>query len=90
MYAIRSYYELRDGDINRYSGKGVLKAVNNVNTVICDSLVGKEILNQTEIDTIMIELDGTTNKSNLGANAMLGVSLACIKAAANFKKEPLV
>ncbi len=81
--------ELRDGDINRYSGKGVLKAVNNVNTVICDSLVGKEILNQTEIDTIMIELDGTTNKSNLGANAMLGVSLACIKAAANFKKEPL-
>ena len=81
--------ELRDGDINRYLGKGVLKAVNNVNTIICDNLLGKEVLNQIEIDKIMIELDGTENKSKLGANAMLGVSLACIKAAAKFNKEPL-
>lgn len=81
--------ELRDGDINRYLGKGVLKAVNNVNTTICNNLLGKEVLNQAEIDKIMIELDGTENKSKLGANAMLGVSLACIKAAAKFKKMPL-
>jgi len=81
--------ELRDGDNGRYLGKGVLKAVNNVNTIICDNLLGKEVLNQTEIDQIMIELDGTENKSKLGANAMLGVSLACIKASAKFNKVPL-
>ncbi len=81
--------ELRDGDNSRYLGKGVLKAVNNVNTIICDNLLGKEVLNQTEIDQIMIELDGTENKSKLGANAMLGVSLACIKASAKFNKVPL-
>ncbi len=81
--------ELRDGDINRYLGKGVLNAINNVNTAIHDKLVGTDVLDQAKIDQIMIELDGTLNKSNLGANAMLGVSLACIKAAANFKKLPL-
>jgi enolase len=81
--------ELRDGDSNRYLGKGVLKAVNNVNTIICDNLIGKEVLDQTEIDNVMIELDGTENKSKLGANAMLAVSLACIKAAAKFNKVPL-
>jgi len=81
--------ELRDGDNSRYLGKGVLKAVNNVNTIIYDNLLGKEILNQEEIDKIMINLDGTENKSKLGANAILGVSLACIKAAAKFRKMPL-
>lgn len=81
--------ELRDGDSNRYLGKGVLKAINNVNTIICDNLIGKEVLNQIDIDNIMIELDGTENKSKLGANAMLAVSLACIKAAAKFNKVPL-
>ena len=75
-------YELRDNDKNRYFGKGVLKAVNNVNTVIKNALINKNIFNQEEIDNILIKLDGTSNKSNLGANAILGVSLACAKAAA--------
>lgn len=75
-------YELRDNDKNRYLGKGVLKAVNNVNTVIKNALINKNIFNQEEIDNILIKLDGTPNKSNLGANAILGVSLACAKAAA--------
>lgn len=74
--------ELRDND-ERYFGKGVLKAVNNVNTVIKDAIVGMEVSHQKEIDTKMIELDGTENKTNLGANAILGVSIACLKAAAN-------
>ena len=74
--------ELRDND-ERYFGKGVLKAVNNVNTVIKDAIVGMEVSHQKEIDTKMIELDGTDNKSNLGANAILGVSIACLKAASN-------
>ncbi len=73
--------ELRDND-ERYFGKGVLKAVNNVNTIIKDNILGMDVFHQKEIDTKMIELDGTDNKSNLGANAILGVSLACIKAAA--------
>jgi enolase len=81
--------ELRDGDSKRYLGKGVLKAVNNINKIIKSELIGKNVLNQEEIDNLMIELDGTPNKSNLGANAILGVSLACIKAAANFKGLPL-
>ena len=75
-------YELRDNDKNRYLGKGVLKAVNNVNTVIKNALINKNVFNQEEIDNILIKLDGTPNKSNLGANAILGVSLACAKAAA--------
>ncbi|CAL81782.1 phosphopyruvate hydratase [Clostridium botulinum] len=75
--------ELRDGDKSKYLGKGVLKAVDNVNTIIADELVGMNVLDQVAIDKTMIELDGTDNKAKLGANAMLGVSLACAKAAAN-------
>lgn len=81
--------ELRDNDDKRYFGKGVLIAVNNVNTILRDKLIGMDVLNQKEIDSLMIELDGTANKSNLGANAILGVSLACLKAASVFKKSPL-
>ena len=75
--------ELRDGDSSTYVGKGVLKAVNNVNTIICDKLKGMSVEDQQLIDNTMIDLDGTDNKSNLGANAMLSVSLAVAKAAAN-------
>ena len=74
--------ELRDGDKGRYLGKGVLRAVENVNTEIADCLVGMNVLDQVAIDKAMIELDGTPNKSRLGANAILGASLACAKAAA--------
>ena len=74
--------ELRDGDKSRYLGKGVLTAVENVNTKIAECLVGMNVLDQTAIDKAMIELDGTPNKTNLGANAILGASLACAKAAA--------
>ncbi|MCR1935099.1 phosphopyruvate hydratase [Clostridium tepidum] len=74
--------ELRDGDKSQYLGKGVLKAVDNVNTIIADELVGMNVLDQVAIDKAMIELDGTDNKAKLGANAMLGVSLACARAAA--------
>ncbi len=80
--------ELRDND-NRYLGKGVLKAVNNVNNKIKEELLGVDIFNQEEIDNRMIILDGTQTKSNLGANAILSVSLACIKAAANEKDMEL-
>lgn len=81
--------ELRDGDKSRYMGKGVLKAVENVNTVISDALLGLDVLDQVAIDRILIELDGTKTKCNLGANAMLGVSLACAKAAAAALEIPL-
>ena len=74
--------ELRDGDNKRYMGKGVLKAVKNINCEIADALVGMNVLEQIEIDNTMIKLDGTQNKSRLGANAILAVSLACAKAAA--------
>ena len=74
--------ELRDGDKNRYLGKGVLTAVKNVNTEIAECLVGMNVLDQTAIDKALIELDGTPNKTKLGANAILGASLACAKAAA--------
>ena len=74
--------ELRDGDKSRYNGKGVEKAVENVNTEIAECLVGMNVLDQTAIDKALIELDGTPNKSRLGANAILGASLACAKAAA--------
>ena len=80
--------ELRDGGSD-YMGKGVSIAVENVNSVISQALIGKSVLNQEEIDNIMLELDGTENKSILGANAILGVSLAVSKAAASFKKIPL-
>lgn len=81
--------ELRDGDKNRYLGKGVLKAVENVNQVLGPEVKGMEVTEQKNIDTKMLELDGTENKSKLGANAILGVSMACAKAAAEDKDEPL-
>lgn len=81
--------ELRDGDKDRYLGKGVLKAVNNVNTLIADAVVGMNALNQVDIDSKMIELDGTDNKGKLGANAILGVSLAVAAAAAESLELPL-
>lgn len=81
--------ELRDNDKKRYLGKGVLKAVNNINTSIAEELQGVNIFAQTAIDKIMIELDGTENKSKLGANAILGVSLAAAKAAADEIGLPL-
>ena len=76
--------ELRDGDEKVYNGKGVLKAVENVNEIIAEELVGMNIFDQVAIDKALIELDGTHNKAKLGANATLGVSLACAKAAANY------
>ena len=81
--------ELRDGDKNRFLGKGVLKAVENVNTTIVENLVGMNALNQREIDNRLIELDGTENKTNLGANAILAVSLATAHAAADYLNVPL-
>ena len=81
--------ELRDGDKKRYGGKGVTKAVNSVNTVIADALLGMNVTDQVGIDRVLLELDGTPTKSNLGANALLGVSLACAKAAANALEMPL-
>ena len=75
-------HELRDGDQGRYLGKGVSKAVENIHSEIAPALIGKNVLEQTRIDEIMMDLDGTPNKSRLGANAILGVSLACAKAAA--------
>ena len=81
--------ELRDGDKSRYLGKGVLKAVENVNEKICDELIELDAADQASIDSLLIELDGTKNKGNLGANAMLGVSLACAKAVAQTLGMPL-
>ncbi len=81
--------ELRDNDKNRYKGKGVSKAVKNVNTIIANGLIGRELFLQSEVDAIMITLDGTPNKSNLGANGILAVSIAYAKAAAAFKQIPL-
>ena len=81
--------ELRDGDKSRYLGKGVQKAVENVNEIICNELIDMDALEQVEIDRTMIELDGTENKGKLGANAILGVSLAVAKAAANELDIPL-
>jgi enolase len=81
--------ELRDDDKGYYLGKGVLKAVNNVNTVIREELNGVYVFDQNTIDKKMIALDGTDNKSSLGANAILGVSLACAKAAAEEARQPL-
>ncbi len=81
--------ELRDGDKGRYLGKGVLKAVENVNTIIAPELIGMNVDEQVSIDKAMIELDGTPTKSKLGANAILGVSLAVARAAANYYGMPL-
>ena len=78
----REALEMRDGDKSRFNGKGVLNAVNNVNTVLRDNLIGMDVTKQKEIDYKMLELDGTKTKSRIGANAILGVSMACLKAAA--------
>ena len=85
---VREALELRDKE-ERFLGKGVQKAVNNVNAIIREKLIGMEASNQELIDNTMIELDGTNNKSNLGANAILGVSLAVLKASANDANMPL-
>ncbi len=82
-------WELRDKDLNRYKGKGVLKACENVNAKINSALAGLEITDQKKIDETLIKLDGTKNKSNLGANAMIGVSLACARAASLSEGMPL-
>jgi enolase len=81
--------ELRDGDKERYMGKGVLTAVGNVNLAIADALQGMEASDQRRVDDILLELDGTPNKGNLGANAILAVSMACARASANALKVPL-
>lgn len=81
--------ELRDGDKSRFMGKGVLKAVNNINTVLCEELRGFDIADQNLIDAAMIQIDGTENKSNLGANAIIGVSMAVAKTAALESDQPL-
>jgi len=80
--------ELRDGDKERYLGKGVLEAVTNVHTIIAPEVEGLSVFDQTKIDKLLLELDGTPNKAKLGANAILGVSLACARAAANFLELP--
>jgi enolase len=85
----REALELRDGDKKRYLGKGVLKAVGNINKPIADAVIGSEITEQKKIDDIMLKLDGTDFKSTLGANAILGVSLACARAGANEQNLPL-
>ncbi|MDR7855732.1 phosphopyruvate hydratase [Tissierella sp.] len=81
--------ELRDGDKGRYLGKGVMKAVENVNNIIAEEIIGMNVFEQSDIDKIMIELDGTPNKGKLGANAILGVSLAVARAAADELNMPL-
>ena len=81
--------ELRDMDNKRYLGKGVRKAVNNINSIISEAIIGLEVAKQDEIDNMMIELDGTENKSKLGANAILGVSMAVAHASANVSNHPL-
>ena len=86
---INEALELRDGDKSRYLGKGVLKAVQNVNDIIAPAILGMSALNQAEIDNFLIELDGTPTKSKLGANAILGVSLAVARAAADYLQIPL-
>jgi len=85
----REALELRDGDTKRYKGKGVQKAVHNVNNVIAKKIEGLDALEQAYIDNLMIELDGTENKSKLGANAILGVSMAVARASADYLGVPL-
>ncbi|HLS53762.1 MAG TPA: phosphopyruvate hydratase, partial [Tissierellaceae bacterium] len=81
--------ELRDGDKSRYLGKGVLKAVKNVNEIIADEIIGMDVFDQLAIDQLLIDLDGTPNKGKLGANAILGVSVAVARAAADALGMPL-
>ena len=85
----REALELRDGDKSRYLGKGTTKAVSNVNDIIADAVIGMDVTDQNAIDKVMIELDGTKDKSRLGANAILGVSMACARAAADYSGIPL-
>ena len=85
----REAVELRDGDPKRFMGKGVLKAVENVNTIIAPKVVGMDCRDQAKIDELMISLDGTPNKAKLGANAILSVSLAVAKLAAMLEEKPL-
>ena len=85
----REALEMRDGDKKRYGGKGVTKAVANVNNEIAQTLEGMDCLQQVRIDNALIDLDGTDNKSRLGANAMLGASMACCRAAAEYLGQPL-
>jgi len=82
-------WELRDGDKSVYMGKGVLGAVENINTIIAENMIGMDALDQRNVDKLLIDLDGTPNKKNLGANALLGVSLATAKAAAQFTNQAL-
>lgn len=86
---IHEAVELRDGDKKRYLGKGVLKAVKNVNDIIAESLIGQEVAQQASIDSLLLELDGTPNKGKLGANALLAISMAVAKAAADEAALPL-
>lgn len=86
---VHEAWELRDGDKSRYLGKGVMQAVENVNDKLANELCGMDALDQVAIDRRMIELDGTENKKNLGANAILGISMAVAHAAANFTNQPL-
>ena len=81
--------ELRDMDSERYIGKGVRKALNNINSIISEAIIGLDVAKQEEIDNMMIKLDGTENKSRLGANAILGVSLAIAHASAKVSNHPL-
>jgi enolase len=85
----REALELRDGDPKRYKGKGVTKAVDNVNNTIAPEMEGLDVIDQAYIDNLLIEMDGTENKSNLGANAILGVSMACARAASEYVDLPL-
>ena len=85
----REALELRDGDKSRFMGQGVTKAVANVNDIIADAVLGMDVTDQNAIDKVMIELDGTNDKSKLGANAILGVSMACARAAADYYDMPL-
>ena len=85
----REALEMRDKEKDRFQGKGVLKAVHNVNTILRDNLIGMEVEDQKALDQKMLDLDGTKTKSNLGANAILGISMACLKAAANHAGKPL-
>ena len=85
----REALELRDGDKSRYMGKGVTQAVSNVNDIIADAVLGMDVTDQNAVDKVMLELDGTDFKSKLGANAILGVSMACARAAADYYGMPL-
>ena len=85
----REALEMRDGDVSRFGGKGVTKAVENVNSEIAKAVTGMDVLRQVRIDNTLLDLDGTDNKTRLGANAMLGVSMACARAAASFLGIPL-